>query len=125
MERMDRYMSGIVACSIAYSRIHGLVASGTGLRDACGDHFCGRFFFEGEKEVDGIPFDEISVSFPPDASGNRMKDHPSFPYKPTTIETMLVLHGELNGDSMQRFDSVSEVIVYINKLKNGISAAQP
>ena len=123
---MDRMMREMAACTFAFQRIHPEVAGGTGLRtDACRDHFCGRFFFDGKKEVNGISFDEVSVSVPPDACGNRMMDHPSFPYKPTTIETMLVLDGELNGDSMERFDSVSEVIVYINKLKNGISAAQP
>lgn len=123
---MDRFMKESAACSAVFCRIHPTIASGTGLRtDACGYHFCGRFFFDEKKEVNGILFNEVSVSVPPDACGNRMMDHPSFPYKPTTIETMLVLDDELNGDSMERFDSVSEVIDYINKLKNGISAAQP
>jgi hypothetical protein len=117
MMRMERYMREMAACSAFYSsRVHPAVARGTGLRtDACGNHFCGRFYLDGHREV--------SVSVPPDAIGNRERDHQSFPYTPTTIETMLVVDGELNGDSMQRFDSVSMVVDYINNLKNGISAA--
>ena len=110
-------MREMAACSAFYSsRVHRAVAQGTGLRtDACGPHFCGRFYLDEHREV--------SVSVPPDASGNRARDHPSSSYRPRTIETMLVLNGELQHDSIRRFNSVPGVIRYINNLKNRISGA--
>ena len=101
-DRMQTIVHEMAVCSAFYSNhVHSAVAQGTGLRtDARRAHYCGRFYFDHHWEV--------SVSVPPDASGNRARDHPSSSYRPKTIETILVLNG---------------VIGYINKKKNRLSGA--
>lgn len=114
---MHTIVNEMAICSAFYSNhVHSAVAQGTGLRtEARRAWYCGRFYVDDHWEV--------SVSVPPDASGNRARDHPSSSYRPQTIETMLVLNGELKHDSIQRFNSVPGVIRYINNLKNRISGA--
>ena len=130
-DRMMRLMRELDTCIAFFTKnVRDQVKTGTGLKSSPPEElgsFCFRLYFEERLEVNGIAFNGISVSVPVDCAGNKEKKDYT-PYVPRTIETLLTLDDELldsNDNSMKCFDSdsVSDVIDYINNLKNGIDVA--
>lgn len=119
-------MGNIQACSEASANLFRELSSHQGLRDYVtfgdyGGRHCFRVYFvnppRGFQNVSGI-----SISFPPDAMGNRGSQSGD-PEQPTTIETALIqpseelcYNSELGYHDVCRFDSADQIVEEIIRI---------